>query len=257
MTKPPLHGTGRRSKALSLVLPAFNEEESIATAIDEADTALRQLACTYEIIVVDDGSGDSTARVVEEKARTNEHVRLLSHSTNRGYGAALRTGFEAARSPLIAFTDADCQFYLDDLGLLLARAHDQDVVCGFRVDRQDPWPRRFYSACYNGFVRGLLSVPVRDCDCALKIFRAETLAAIRIETDGFLVNAEILAKLKMQGSRIAEVGVRHRTRYAGETTVSPLDAIPVVLSLLRFWWTWVLFPPLSVDPVDYRTSSPS
>src|SRR5713101_1309276 len=115
-------------RRLSLVIPAYNEAAGIRQAIAEADAALAQLTSDYEILVVDDGSRDETAALVEETARCTPHLRLLRHTENRGYGAALRTGFEAARFDLIAFTDADCQFHLDDLKRLLPLAERDPVV---------------------------------------------------------------------------------------------------------------------------------
>jgi dolichol-phosphate mannosyltransferase len=244
-----------RAEAISLVLPAFNEEECIETAIAEAAEALAGLAHDYEILVVDDGSRDQTAAAVERAIAGNAHVRLVSHGVNRGYGAALRSGFDAARHDLVAFTDADCQFHLEDLGLLLALIADQDVVCGFRMDRKDAWLRRFYSGGYNLLVRALLGLPVKDLDCALKLFRARVLSDIQIETNGFLVNAEVLTKLSLAGCRISQVGVRHRARFGGVSTVSPLHAIPVLAALLRFWWSWVLFPAPS--PEGGTTAQPN
>jgi dolichol-phosphate mannosyltransferase len=231
-----------RVTGLSLVLPAFDEEEAITAAVDEARTALAGLAREYEILVVDDGSRDATAQRVRALAAHDPAVRLLQHPVNRGYGAALRTGFAAARCDLIAFTDADSQFHVDDLARLLPRLEGSDVVCGYRVDRSDSAVRRFYSWGYNRLIRALLGLPVRDCDCALKLFRAEALRAVEIETRGFLVNAELLTKLRLRGSSIAEVGVRHRPRAAGRSTVSPWHILPVAAALLRFWWCWMLFP---------------
>src|SRR5437899_1056135 len=109
-----------RRPFLSLVLPAYNEAEGIGPAITEADAALSQFAGDYEILVVDDGSRDTTAAVVTELARERSRVRLLRHGCNRGYGAALRTGFEAARGERVAFTDADGQFDLAELERLVA-----------------------------------------------------------------------------------------------------------------------------------------
>src|ERR1700722_12590348 len=133
---------------LSLVLPACNEEAGLRQAIAEADEALARLCSEYEILVIDDGSRDGTAAVAAAEAVNRPHVRLLRHQSNRGYGAALRTGFEAARFDLVAFTDADCQFHLDDLALLLPHADTAPVVVGYRVDRQDPFRRRFLSRGY-------------------------------------------------------------------------------------------------------------
>ena len=146
---------GRRSAnaALSLVIPAFNEGLGIGRAVAEAVAALARFTHSFEVLVVDDGSTDDTATVVVELARENGRVRLLKHEENRGYGAALRTGFEAARYDYIAFTDADCQFDLADLEPLLALAIDKGIAVGRREKRQDIARRRFFSWGYNCLVR--------------------------------------------------------------------------------------------------------
>src|SRR4051794_38490790 len=174
--------------ALSLILPAFNEEAGIAHAVVEADDALRQLGVTYEILVIDDGSRDRTAKIVEQTMGNRPCVRLISHDGNRGYGAALRTGFEAARGQRIAFTDADCQFDLADLASLLPILEHHPIAVGHRVDRQDTWLRRFYSRGYNLLAGALLGTRVTDIDCALKVFRRDALQKILPETAGFFVN---------------------------------------------------------------------
>ena len=156
---------------ISLVLPAWNEEAIIADAIREADQALGQLSVEYEILVVDDGSSDATASIVQSIASSKPHVRLIQHQQNIGYGAALRSGFDSATMPLVAFTDADCQFELRELDRLIVLARDYDVVCGYRIDRKDTFLRCLYSRVYNVLVRSLLGTKVRDVDCALKVFQ--------------------------------------------------------------------------------------
>jgi len=230
------------ASSLSLVLPAYNEAEGIAQAVREADEALRQLVRRYEILVVDDGSRDATAAVVQSLQPRFPRVRLLRHAANRGYGAALRTGFRAAAFANVAFTDADCQFDLSDLGYLLPLAGHYPVVVGFRRDRQDPWLRRFYSWGYNVLIRWLLGTGVRDCDCALKIFRREALACLLPQSNGFFVNAEMITRARQLGYAVAEVGVRHRRRQRGASKVS-LAEIPKTLgTLLPFWWSEVVRP---------------
>src|SRR5262245_22424541 len=161
---------------VSLVLPAYNEQAAIRQAVLEACAALAELTDAYEVLVVDDGSRDDTAVVVAELAASRPQVRLLRHERNRGYGAALRTGFAAARFERVAFTDADCQFHLADLGRLLPLSDRYPLVVGWRQARQDPWRRRFLSRGYNLLTRALLGTRVRDCDCALKVFRRDVLA---------------------------------------------------------------------------------
>jgi 4-amino-4-deoxy-L-arabinose transferase-like glycosyltransferase len=238
------------ARRLSLVLPAYNEEAGIARAVAEADDALAGLTAPspagrvidYEILVVDDGSRDGTAALVAEVAAARPKVRLLRHDANRGYGAALRTGFAAARFERVAFTDADRQFHLDDLLRLLPLTEEAPVAVGYRADRQDSRLRRFVSGGYNLLARTLLGTGVRDVDCALKVFRREALAELLPETDGFFVNTEMLTRARLLGLRVAEAAVRHRPREHGRSTVSPRDVPRTLAALLPFWWSRVLFP---------------
>jgi len=226
---------------LSLILPAYNEEAGICQAVAEACDALAELTRDYEILVVDDGSRDDTVALVAEMAATRPQVRLLRHERNRGYGAALRTGFAAARFERVAFTDADCQFHLADLGRLLPLSDRYPLVVGWREARQDPWRRRFLSRGYNLLTRTLLGTRVRDCDCALKVFHREVLAPLAPETNTFFVNAEMLTKACQRGLEVVEVGVRHRPRLRGTSKVSLFEVPRILTTLLPFWWSRVMF----------------
>jgi dolichol-phosphate mannosyltransferase len=227
-------------RELSLVIPAFNEEAAIEHAVIEAHAALTGLGYTFEILIVNDGSTDRTARIVTEVAAHFPSLTLLQHPANRGYGAALETGFRAAKYSLVAFTDADSQFYLDDLDFLVALTNQAPIVVGRRIDRKDPWRRRFFSWGYNLLIRALLGTGVRDCDCALKVFRKEVLESLMPRSTGFFVNAEMLCRARRLGYEIAEVGVRHRARRYGESKVS-LKEIPRTLTkIFPFWWAHVV-----------------
>lgn len=229
---------GRR---LSLVLPACNEEAGIRRAVVEADDALGQLCDNYEILIVDDGSRDGTALIVAGMAKHRPHVHLLQHPVNRGYGAALRSGFEAAKFERVAFTDADCQFDLADLKPLLELTDEHAVAVGWRIDRKDPWRRRFLSRGYNLLARTLFGTRVRDVDCALKVYRREALTRLLPEAFGFFVNTEMLTRARQLGMSVAEIGVRHRPRLAGQSTVTLWDVPRTLGTVLPFWWTRVMF----------------
>jgi dolichol-phosphate mannosyltransferase len=233
---------------LSLIIPAYNEEPSIRQAVAEAEAALPRVAETFEILVVDDGSRDGTARVVEECARTNPHVRLLRLPENRGYGAALRAGFEAARFDRVAFTDADCQFDLHDLSRLLPLTREADIAAGWRIDRKDPWQRRFFSWGYNRLAQFLLGTRVRDIDCALKVFRRGALDHLLPESRGFFVNTEMLTRARQLGLKVAERGVCHRPRSRGLSKVSLWDVPRTLSHLLPFWWESVWKRPPTPSP---------
>ncbi len=232
----------KSSRRISLILPAWNESDVIVRAIDEADAALQTIVEHYEIIVVDDGSDDGTASLVEALAKKNPAVRLVRHEQNQGYGAALRSGFAAAQLELVAFTDADCQFDLREMNRLLLLSDSYDAVCGYRIDRQDPWLRCCYSRVYNAMVRTLLGIKVRDVDCALKVFRRRALVQTKIQTDGFLVNTDVLTQIADNGGSIVEVGVTHRPRTAGKSTVSAKHIPKVLTTLVRYWWNNFQFP---------------
>jgi glycosyltransferase involved in cell wall biosynthesis len=242
----PTSRTERRMDAISLVIPAYNEATVIAQAVTEAETALAGSFAEYEVIVVDDGSTDRTAVSVQELFPHCPHTRLVRHGVNKGYGAALRTGFEAARYPLVAFTDADCQFDLTELGLLASLANEYPVVAGYRVDRKDPWKRRFYSRGYNLLARTLLGTRLRDVDCALKVFRREVLARLLPESRGFFVNTEMMTRARQLGLPLVEVPVTHRPRASGESKVSIREIPRTAARLVRFWWSNVVFGPRPV-----------
>jgi dolichol-phosphate mannosyltransferase len=246
--------TTPRTDQISLVIPAFNEGAVIAQAIREAEAALTGLFSAFEVLVIDDGSSDDTARVVELSLRAAPHTRLLRHAANRGYGAALRTGFEAARFELVAFTDADCQFDLTDLGRLAPLAAEYPVVAGYRADRKDPWQRRFFSRGYNRLARTLLGTRLRDVDCALKVFRRETLAELLPESRGFFVNTEMMTRARQLGLAVAEVPVTHRPRASGASKVSLREIPRTATTLLRFWWSQAVrgAKPVSVSPAVFR-----
>jgi len=244
-----------RSASVSLVLPAWNESEVIVKAIAEADAALRLIADDYEIIVVDDGSTDNTSELVAQVAAQNSSVRLVTHNPNRGYGAALRSGFLAATKDLVAFTDADCQFDLTELDRFVLLSKRYDLVCGYRINRKDSALRCLYSRVYNQLVRVLLRTEVRDVDCAMKMFHRGVVKNINITGNGFLVNSEILTQAKQQGYSVVEVGVTHRPRTEGTSTVSISHIPKVLMNLARYWWNAVQFPATTEAASPRATSS--
>jgi glycosyltransferase involved in cell wall biosynthesis len=177
----------------------------------------------FEVIVVDDGSTDRTADLV--RGYPHRAVRLVQHPVNRGYGEALRTGFREAGLEYVFFTDADNQFDMEELALLLPWADHVDVVAGFRKNRQDPLQRRLYAWIWNRLVRVLFYVPVRDIDCAFKLFRRTALDAVDIESVGAMVNTEIMVKLGRTGNTVVEVGVTHLPRTSGKARGAKLSVI--------------------------------
>jgi len=228
--------TGPRVSQLSFFFPAHNEADNIEALIAEALEVLPTLAEQFEIIAVDDGSRDATPRIADRLAASDPRIRVVHHETNKGYGAAVRSGLGAARYDLVAFTDGDRQFKVADLGRLLARLAqpDQpDVVVGYRLKRADPFIRTAYARAYRLALNLFFRLGVRDVDCAFKLFRRSALEGIRLESGGAFMSAELLIKLKQRGRKIAEVGVPHYPRTAG----SPTGAKPsVIFRAVRDFW---------------------
>jgi glycosyltransferase involved in cell wall biosynthesis len=216
--------------SVSIVLPAYDEEPNIEQAIAEATGAAERLFGEHEIVVVDDGSSDRTAELAHAVSARDPRVVVVSHGENRGYGEALRTGFRHSRLDFVFFTDADLQFDLSELEEFLQYAGTVDVVAGYRLNRQDPLARRVMAYGWNLLVRVLFYVPVRDIDCAFKLFDRSVLQDVDIESVGAMVNTELMVKLGRAGASVVEVGVTHRPRRAGKAR----GADPrVILTALR------------------------
>jgi glycosyltransferase involved in cell wall biosynthesis len=227
---------------LSYFFPAHNEEANLEGLVEEALTVLPTLAETFEIIAVNDGSRDRTAAIADDlTARHPGIVRAVHHPTNLGYGAALRSGFAAARYDLVAFTDGDRQFRVEDIARLTARlaeADAPDAVVGFRIKRADPLIRTIYAKAYRLANRIFFRLKVTDVDCACKLIRREALEGLRVESDGAFFSAEMLIKLRAAGRDVVEVGVPHYARTAG----SPTGARPqVILRAVRDFWRLRLY----------------
>jgi glycosyltransferase involved in cell wall biosynthesis len=226
-----------RLSELSYFFPAHDEEDNLEPLVIEALATLPMLADRFEIVIVDDGSRDQTRAIADRLAGAHPGiVRAVHHETNLGYGAALRSGFHAARFGFVAFTDGDLQFRIADLGRLterMSRPDRPDVVIGFRIRRADPLIRTIYARTYRLANRIFFGLQATDVDCACKLFRREALHGIRVESGGAFLSAELLIRLRTLGRTVVEVGVPHYPRTAG----SPTGARPrVVLRAIRDFW---------------------
>ncbi len=212
--------------SLSIVLPAYNEEANVESAVEQVSTVAQQLGMDYEIILVNDGSADRTGEVARELMQRIPNFRLVEHYPNRGYGGSLKAGFAAATKELIAFVPADNQFDFSEIDRLLERLHaGADIVSGYRAERQDTLIRKLNAFGWNTLVRLLFGHLCRDIDCGFKLFRREVLDHVTLVSDGAMIDTEFLAGAKARGYRIAEVPVTHLPRLAGEPTGANLMVI--------------------------------
>ncbi|MBV9579022.1 MAG: glycosyltransferase family 2 protein [Chloroflexi bacterium] len=218
-----------RGFSISAVLPAYNEEQLIEHTVRRVAAVLAQLVDRFEIVVTDDGSHDATGTILARLSATEEdlHLRVVTHPMNRGYGAALASGFDAASLDLILLLDADGQFDVAELvHLLAAMDDDTDLVIGFRAHRADPWLRKLNALGWKTLVNVLFGYTARDIDCAFKLFRREVWTSMRVGSRGAAFSAELLVKARRLGFRTKEVPVSHFPRTAG----APTGANPRVIA---------------------------
>ena len=208
-----------------MVFPTYNEEGNIGRAVDSALQVLEKIADQYEVIVVNDGSKDSTEKIVQQIYGHDGFVRLISHQRNIGYGGSLRTGLESAKYDLIFFTDADLQFDLKEILSLLRWIQEYDIVIGFRAKRSEGLTRRFNAWGWGLLIRMLFGLRVKDIDCAFKLFRKEVFEKISVSSLGAFINSEILIRAQKHGFRLKEVPVSHYPRLAGKGSGAHLKTI--------------------------------
>ncbi len=225
MSGPAAFASETVRRRLSVVIPAFNEEANIEECVRRVTAAAERLTEAHEILVVDDGSRDATARIVARLSEADPRVRLIRHEANAGYGEALRSGFEAATLDLVFLIDADNQFDPNELALFMPLIERVDVVAGYRINRRDGATRLAAARAWNVLVRALFYVPVRDIDCAFKLFRRSVFAQIDLESVGAMVSTELMLKLGRSGHRIVEVGVHHYPRRFGEARGIKLSVV--------------------------------
>jgi glycosyltransferase involved in cell wall biosynthesis len=223
------------SVEISAVLPAFNEAANLEQSVGRMAKALETHTRAFEIIVVDDGSQDGTAGVLDRLKTTHPSLRVVRHPVNRGYGAALRSGFDAARLPWIFMMDADNQFDPMELGLLLAHAGDADIVTGYRERRRDPLSRRLNAWAFFSLVRLNFGRLARDVNCAFKLIRGDLLDRMNLHSEGALINTEMLVLARRLQARVVEVAVHHYPRLSGKQTgASPRVVLRAFRELLVF-----------------------
>jgi len=211
--------------SLSVFYPCYNEEANVEPLVRQSVDVLTRMVKDWEIIIVNDGSKDSTGPVADRLAAEDPRIRAVHHARNSGYGMALRSGFAAARKQYVFYTDGDGQFDMNELDRLLVRRNDADIVSGYRRNRQDPLLRRINAACWGWLVQRMLRFRCRDVDSAFKLYKREIFDRITLKSTGALIDAEVLARAARLGYTIVTVPVTHLPRKAGKQTGAKLSVI--------------------------------
>ena len=209
------------------MLPVHNEAENIAWLLPHAADVLPGIASRFDLVIVDDGSTDGSGELATSLAgKLGISLRVLRHDQKSGYGITVGDGLRAARGDFVAFTDADGQFEIADLALLVPLLDRADLAAGWREERRDARAREVVSWVFNTLVAVLYRLPYRDVDCALKLMRREVLDSLTLEARSALINAELYWKVQETGGTFLQVGVPHHPRRMGRRSGGRL--IPIL-----------------------------
>ena len=211
--------------SLTIFYPCYNEEANLERVTLAALEIAGEIADDYEVIIVNDGSRDRTAEIADALAAEHEAVRAVHNHPNLGYGGALQRGFREASKDWVFYTDGDGQFDFKELPKLLPLLETHDIVSCYRLDRKDSLMRKLNAWCWCRLVNLLFGFGLRDVDCAFKIFPRTLFDRITMKSTGALIDTEILAKAHFLGYRIAQLGVHHYPRTAGEQTGANMGVI--------------------------------
>lgn len=236
------------SASISVFFPAYNDAPSLPRLIARAFHTLDACADDYEVIVVNDGSRDHTAEVLQAlQAHYGPRLRVVTHPRNLGYGAALRSGFAAATKELVFYTDGDGQYDVGELPQLLARlGHRTGFVNGYKLERCDPRHRIWIGNLYNRFAARMFGIQIRDIDCDFRLIRRQLLEQIELQSTSGTVCVELVRKLEMSGWEFEEVGVHHYPRLHGRSQFFRMRSLLVTAAqLVRLWFTLVAVPAVA------------
>ena len=229
-------------KELSIFFPCYNEEKNVSNTVEKAIPVLNKIAEKWEIVLINDGSKDKTAEVLENiKKKYSKNVSIITHNPNRGYGAAFKSGVYNSKYEWIAFTDADGQFDFSEITKLIEKQQKTgaDLVIGYYLGRKVPFYRIWGSTLWQIAVFTLFGLKVRDIDCGFKLIRKKVIDTIpKLEAErGPFISSEFLIKSKKFGFNIVEIGVNHFSRTAGEATGAKLNVILAGFKdLFRLWY---------------------
>jgi glycosyltransferase involved in cell wall biosynthesis len=202
--------------SISAFFPCYNDAKTIGDLVVEAERQLRELTHDYEIIVVNDGSRDESAAVLSALSTQVEHLRVVTHPVNRGYGASLRSGFEHSTKELVFYTDGDGQYDVREIPLLLMLlTDDTHLVNGMKMTRHDPPHRVFFGNLHRFATRWSFWLPINDVDCDFRLIRRSVLEKLRLSSSSGSICVELVKQAQRAGAQFREVSVHHYARRSG------------------------------------------
>jgi len=225
-----------REYSISVFFPVYNDEKTIPKLVAEIIPILNSISKDYEVILVEDGSPDNSAEVVDQLTKKYENVRVIHHEKNKGYGGALRSGICNSTKELIFYTDGDGQYDVKEIQRLLPLIEKADVVNGYKIKRSDALYRIFFGGLYNLGTRILFNIRLKDIDCDFRLFRKYVFKDIKLRSDTGVICVEMMKKIQEKRFRIKEVPVHHYPRLSGTSAFFNFKRIFAVLTMFGILW---------------------
>ena len=225
--------------SISVFFPVYNDEETIPELVANVTPILKSLTNDYEVILVEDGSPDNSAKVVDKLSKKYENVRTIHHEKNKGYGGALKTGIYNSTKDLIFYTDGDGQYDVREITKLIPLIDDADVVNGYKIKRSDAFHRKVLGGLYNRGARILFNIKLKDIDCDFRLFRRKVFKDIILHSNSGVICVELVKKIEQKGFKIKEIPVHHYSRGHGTSTF--FNSKRIIRSLFMFGKLWVKF----------------
>lgn len=232
----------RSNLSISAFFPCYNDGGTIASMVALANLTLQKITDDYEILVIDDGSTDHSREILRNLEDKYQHLKVILHEKNQGYGGALKSGFYSATKDLVFYTDGDFQYDVAELAKLIpALKEDIDIVNGYKIDRSDPLHRKIIGRTYHRIMKWMFGLKIRDVDCDFRLIRRHVFDRIRLEHNSGIICVEMIRKIQEARFNFAEVPVHHFFRVYGKSQFFNFKRVfDVGKDILKLWWKLVV-----------------
>ncbi len=220
---------------VSFFCPAYNDEDNLLKLIPTVHKFLSEISDRFEIIIIEDGSPDRTGEIAEQLAQQHPYIRVIHHSKNLGYGATLKDGFKNSKYDYIMYTDGDNQYDVNEFAPALPLLKNVDIISGFAIKKAVNFRRKVQSQLFNGLIKILFGVNLRDINCSMKIYAKKTIDAMDIKSNSAFIDAEMLVRARKNGFSVAQFPVTHYERECGIASGSKFNVIAdTIKDMLKF-----------------------
>ncbi len=233
--------TQNNNLTISAFFPYLNDWGTIGSLVTGVDSVLKAKTTDYEILIIDDGSNKMSKDLLIALKEKFSHVKIITHSTNKGYGGAIKSGIKESQMEWIFYTDGDAQYDPRELALLIEYANSADIINGYKIKRSDPWYRILTGRIYHNFVKILFNIPIRDTDCDFRLMRKSIFNKVELHSNSGLICAEMIKKIADNDFKFKEVPVHHYWRTSGKSQFFNFKRVgTVVIGLLVLWYKLVI-----------------